>query len=167
MTVFCTCCLCLAFAFLPCSDAFPCQVGMDASDMPPAPAEPLAWPCLTDPVWALHEALQLRVPADVLEHPELNRSVQSFGLAATSFAQFDAWPHRSRSYWGAFRGFGRPAPALAPRSSHDLCHAFAPGPGFPPPAPAAHTSAPATQPAQSTSEPLCFLAGNVPGQVIG
>ena len=56
---------------------------MDASDMPPAPAEPLACPCLTDPVWALHEALQLQVPADVLEHPELNRSVQSFGLAAT------------------------------------------------------------------------------------
>ena len=59
--------------------------------MPSAPAEPLALPSLTDPIWALHEALQLQLPADVLEHPELNRSVQSFGLAATSFAQFDAW----------------------------------------------------------------------------
>ena len=57
---------------------------MDASDMLPAPAEPLAWPCLTDPVWALHEALQLQVPADVLEHPELNRSVQSFGQPPAS-----------------------------------------------------------------------------------
>ena len=138
---------------------------MDASDMPPAPAEPLAWPCLTDPVWALHEALQLQVPADVLEHPELNRSVQSFGLAATSFAQFDAW----LTDLGLI---GEPSGVLADlrllwhRAHHMTCAMpLPPAPGFPPPAPAAHTSAPATQPAQSTSEPSASWQETFPAKL--
>ena len=67
------------------------EVSMEAADMPAAPAEPVAWPCLTDPVRSLHDALQLQVPA------------YGFGV-----------------YWGAFRGFGRSSPGLAPRASRDM-----------------------------------------------
>ena len=72
------------------------QVQMEHSDSapPPAPAampEPVPWPMLTDHIWALHDALELNVPADIMDHPDFNRSVQSFGLAATSFAEFNSW----------------------------------------------------------------------------
>ena len=167
MTVSCTRCLCLAIGLalsLWCA-AFPCQVGMDASEMPPAPAEPLAWPSLTDPVWALHEALQLQVPTDVLEHPDLNRSVQSFGLAATSFAQFDAW----LTDLGLI---GEPSGVLADlrllwhRAHHMTCAMPLPSaPGFPPPAPAPHTAAPASQPAQPTPEPSASWQETFPAKL--
>ena len=53
---------------------------------PPAPAAapvPAPWPTLSDHIWALHDALELHVPSDILDHPDFNRSVQSFGLAAS------------------------------------------------------------------------------------
>ena len=54
------------------------QAGMEHSEAaaPSAPAvapAPPGTPALTDHIWSLHDALQLQVPADILDHPDFNR----------------------------------------------------------------------------------------------